>query len=391
LAADILCGDNIFDCVEQEQFFVERQVYPAASSSAILDQLTVYTENRLLYRRLEVRPGLRLSHDDLMDNTNLAPRLAASYDFFADGRTLLIGGLNRYYSGSLLTDKLREARRPFRTETRTSFRNRPLAWEPAPVHGRYATRFTELKTPYADEVTAGLDQALGGGRLSLKYVQRQGRDEFARSYSPLQADGLRYYTLNNHGRSRQESYRVTWERSWPRHFLSFNATWQQTTTSNEGYDDELEGEDLASRIWYRGDLIDKADLPGRNFNRPLLANLVWTVRLPFAMTFANIARYRGGYRAIENSGELRALPDGERRIDPLTGEELFEAFAVYEETRYGDALLFDWALRWQSPTWRRQYLLLSLEIDNVFNGRSKTAGNAYEMGRQFWAGAEYRY
>jgi hypothetical protein len=393
LSADIRCADNTFDCQEGEQFFTERQVYPAATGTASIDQWALYADNRLRYRRLDLRPGLRLSYDDLMGNANLAPRLAIGYDLFASGHTLLIAGLNRYYSSALPTDKLREARRPFRTENRTSYNNRPLEWEAGAIHGPNATRFTELKTPYADELTLGLDQALGGGRFSLKYVQRRGRDEFARSYSPMQPDGLRYYTLNNHGRSDRHSYRATWERSWLRHFLSLNTTWQQTTTSNEGYDTVLDGEDLDSRIWYRGELLHKTALPGKDYNRPLLANLIWSVRLPLGLTFSNVTRYRGGYRAIEASGELRALPGGERRLDPLTGEELFEVFEVYEESRYRDALLFDWSLQWQSPAWRRQNLLFGVEIDNVFNSRARTGGaaQAFEMGRQIWAGVEYRF
>jgi outer membrane receptor protein involved in Fe transport len=393
LSADILCGDNTFDCVENEQFFTERQVYDAGASTATLDQFAIFFDDRMHYRRLELRPGLRLSYDDLMGNTNLAPRLAAAIDLFGSGDTYLIAGINRYYGNTLLTDKLREAKNAFRTETRAAFRNRPLAWEPGVIPGVNVTRFAELETPYSDEIALGLDQALGGGRLSLKYVHREGHDEFARSYSPLQPDGLRYYTLNNNGRSRHDSYRTTWERSWNRHFLSLNATWQETTTSNEGYDTILENEELGDQIWYQGELIRKSDLPGSDFNRPVIVNLIWVAALPHGFTFTNVTRFRSGYNAIEGTGELRAAPGGERSIDPLTGEEIFTAFPVYEKTRYDDSVIFDWKVQWQSPAYRSHHVLLSLEANNIFNARTRTGGAArtFEMGRQFWAGVDYRF
>ncbi len=54
-------------------------------------------------------------------------------------------------------------------------------------------------------------------------------------------------------------------------------------------------------------------------------------------------------------------------------------------------IVFDWVLSWQSPG--KSGLLLSLEIDNVFNRRLETVGAAseYEVGRQFWAGGEWRF
>ncbi|BCR03008.1 TonB-dependent receptor [Desulfuromonas versatilis] len=390
---DIICGEDTFACEEQEQFFTLRNVYDPASVIARINSYHLFAEDQLGFRRLSLRPGVRLSYDDFMENLNLSPRLAAGYDLFGDGRTRLVAGAARYYGRSLLTYKLREARPPFRSEARTSFQNRPTDWEPAAFQGVNVTRFSRLDTPYADELTAGVDQALFGGRLSLKYVHREGRDEFARSYGEVQPDGLRYYTLNNHGSSRHDGYRLSWERRFRRQFLSLNATYQETLSSNEDYDTTLEADELEDRVWYGDDILLKTELPRGDYNRPWVLNLTWIAQLPGGFTFTNLTWYRSGYETIEPTGIFREIPGGERRSDPLTGEEIFESLEIYEAQDRAAALLFDWKLNWRKAVYRDQELGLSLEVYNVFDekiraGRSR---DTFVVGRQFWAGAEYRF
>lgn len=393
LSPDILCGANSFDCVDNEQFFTERTIYAAGKSRADINQGALFVEDLVRSGRLELRPGLRLEHNDLMEQTNLAPRLAAHYDLFGNQATVLIAGLNRYYGNTLLTAKLREVKQPFQTESRAAFRNRPLAWEPNAAQGVNLTRFSALDTPYADELALGLDQALYGGRLSLKYVLREGRDELATSYSPLQPDGLRRFTFNNLGRSQHQAYRVTWERAWSAQLLSLNATYQETRSNHDDYDDRL-GEDTTSgQVWYQERLISRSELPGRDHNRPLRMNLTYVATLPKGFSFTNITRFRSGYRNIENTGQTLIVPGSEARLDPFTGERIFETRDVYGEVRYGHVVSFDWKLGWQTPPWHGQSLLLTLEANNLLNTRSRTAGSteAFELGRQFWAGAQYRF
>ncbi len=393
LSPDIVCGDDTFACEEEEQFFTLRQVYDPSSVEATINSYHLFAEDLLRYRRLSLRPGVRLSYDDFLENLNLAPRFTATFDLFGDERTVLIAGINRYYGKTLLTYKLREARSPFRSETRTSFQNRLTDWEPAAFQGRNRTRFSRLDTPFSDELAFGLDQALLGGRLSLKYVHREGQDEYARSYGEVQPDGLRYYTLNNHGTSRHDSYRLSWERSWAGHFASLNATYQETTTSNEDYDTTLEADELEDRIWFGDEIILKTDLPRGDYNRPWSVNLTWIAQIPHGFTFTNLTRYRSSFRSLEPTGVLRAIPGGKRRIDVLTGEEIFESLEVYQEAKHEAALIFDWKLGWTLALWGGQELLLSLEVNNVFDekARAGTGRDTFLVGRQFWAEAEYRF
>jgi hypothetical protein len=393
LSPNIICAANDFACVENEQFFTTRTLYPAAKSQAVINQLGLHGEDVVRYRRLELRPGLRLDYNDLMEQANLAPRFVAGYDLFGSGATLLQVGANRYYGTTLLTDKLREAKAPFSAESRTAFNNRPTAWTSASNQGPNVTRFTRLQTPYADELSVGVEQKMAGGILALQYLRREGHDEFARDYSPLQADGLRYYTLNNRGRSQHERVSLAWQRKWTRHTLAWNASWQETTMNNESYDTQLESEEIDSRIWYKDELIFRSDLPDRVKNRPIRVNLIWVADLPARFTFTNISRYRSVHREIARTGEFRQLPAAERRIDPVSGEVILDAVAVYEEIRSPGKVIFDWRLGWSLPVYRRQELNFSLDINNVFNSRIQTGGSAttYEMGRQFWAGVAYDF
>jgi outer membrane receptor protein involved in Fe transport len=153
----------------------------------------------------------------------------------------------------------------------------------------------------------------------------------------------------------------------------------------------LENEESDSRIWYKNELIFKSDLPAFNQNRPIIVNLLWVAELPARFTFTNLSRYRSGYRQIVPTGEFRPLP--ERRIDPDTGEEILDAAAVYEEIKHSGKVIFDWKLGWSTPVYHQQGLNFSLEINNVFNSRTRTGGTTttYEMGRQFWAGVAYDF
>ena len=388
LDPDILCGGDDYACAEHEQFFTHRRVYPAARVSAAIDTLAFYGQDRLHFGRLEVRPGLRVTYDDFMHNLNPAPRLALSWDLFGDGRTVLIGGLNRYYGKTLLTAKLREAKQPPQSEFRSSYQNQLQPWLPAASGQQSLTRFSDLKTPYADEAVLGLDQRLWGGRLSLKFVQRYGYDEYARRYGALQPDGLRYYTMTNAGRSRHRSYRLSWERNWVRNYFSFSATRQETTRNSESYDSLVE-ETVPDQVWFNGRLIYRDQLPHAGYNRPWVLSALWITHLPWGFTFTNLTTYKSAYRDISKTQEQQNVT----RVDPATGVVSQEPVDVYREVRYGAMVRFDWILRWQSRFLARQGAAVTLEVDNVFNARARTSASTltYALGRQFWLGAQYTF
>ena len=389
---DLVCPIGSKDCIDGEQLFLKRQTYDVDSASATINLFDLYLEDRFEWQRLKVRPGLRISYDDFMENTNLAPRLALSFDLFGDDRSVLIGGLNRYYGRTLLGYKLREASKPWyyqeREVTTDEFDNVvPGEW----VDGYQFTtayRYTKLDTPFTDEIALGLDQNLWGGRLKLAWIHRKGREEFSQEKTAIQPDGYRYYQLANNGESRHEEYSLEWARSWRNHALMLNVVYQESETTNEEYDETYDLADTEEIVWFEGRLIHRDNLPRDDFNQPWIANLTYTARLPWNLTFTNVTTYRSGYEG------LVALSSAEK-----TAHDVPTKYA-YKTEDLPESWLFNWFLRWEKMLVNSHILSLTLEVDNVFNQRiesgdpiSTTASsiNSYELGRQFWLGVEYAF
>ena len=384
LDEDVACGENTEDCVDGEQYFSKRFRYPKNKAEVSLNQYGVYAENILSFKRLELRPGLRLSFDDYMNNLNLAPRLAAALDVFNNRKTVLIAGINRYYANTLLTYKLREALTPRTKETRLLVNDQPANWEEDPDYSpTTGTRYSALETPYADEYVVGIEQALFGGKSTVKYIQREGRDEFAEQYSDEpEEDGLKYHTLNNNGRSRHKSYRLSWERQWRKHYLNVNAAYEETESSNEYYDDSLDEDNLEEQVWYDGHLMKKTELSRRDFNRPWVVNLTYVGKFPYGFTFTGLAKYRSGYRALEDTGKDKE--------DIVLADD--SSPPIYEEVKKGGSVIVSCRIDWEKRLWLEHSMVLSLEANNLLNKKT-SVGNTddYEIGRQVWAGLEYHF
>jgi len=393
LTPDVICGADLFACIDGEQFLTRRNVYRASRTVEEINAVGIYFEDQLRYRRLSVRPGLRADYDDYLENLNLAPRLALEYDLFGDARTVLTGGVNRYYGRSFLTFKLREGKLPPNAEYRSTVHNQVMAWQPYPDTLQSVARFSRLDTPYNDEVVLGFDQALLGGQLSGKYVYRRGRDEFARQYGPVEADGLRYYTVNNNGYSRHKSYRVSWEKVWRKQYLLLTWTWQESSSSNDNYDTVLDDEELQDRVWYRNQIVYKAELPRRDYNRPHTLEMLWTTQLPAGFSFTNFTRYLGSYHSLENTWQEKAVPGAEQRFDFFKGEPVAESLYVYDDVKRGDVVLFDWKLAWQGTLLGVPGVGFRFDIFNVFNRKveSGLSPGEYQLGRQVWAGLNFKY
>ncbi|NJC87558.1 MAG: hypothetical protein FIB02_03360 [Desulfuromonas sp.] len=386
----VVCAEGDTACVAGEQYFNQRNVYAAERASAVIHRQAYYVEDLLTFGRFSLRPGLRFELDDFLDNNNMAHRLTAGWDIFGNGLSRLSAGHNRYYSEALMTYKLREATTPYVTETRSKGTNNELsAWTKKSVATTPLSKFSELDTPFSDEFTVGFDQKLFGGMLSLNYLDRRHRDQFARE--TITEGTQKYYVLNNNGESNYESWSVGWERQWPKHYLNVNYTYAQSesTNGNESYDDALEDSQLDTQVWYDGHLIDKEELPRTDYYRPHVVNVIYVGRLPWGFTFTNVTKYQSGYEATEEitlTKAERALITSQYNIPSDT--------RFYDKKKRSGSTVFDWRLDWETRTYREQSLIVSLEINNVFDRKVKTGGNSddtYELGREFWLGMTYKF
>ena len=379
----VVCAPDDAACIPGEQFMIYQTVYEADAADVSVTFTDLYLEDAMVLGRFSLRPGVRASRDDLLENTDFAPRLAAGFDLFGTGETVLTAGANRYYGKTLLTHALAEEKKPYTVWTRSATLDAdgmPGPWIETPRTVIGATRMADLDTPYADEVTAGFSQVLLGGEMNFLFIDRQGRDELTIRTLGKDESGHVYTEWTNEGKSRHREYSLSWERPWRRHYLLLNATWQETETSHLDYHEKFEGDVLEDPVWFAGDLLERSELSAPDYNREWQANLVYRASLPYGFSFTNVTRYRSGYQALTNSGEDTILADG-RKID------------IYEEVDYPESWIFDWKLAWQSVVAGWGKLILSLDANNVFNRKVQTgvASTRYELGRQFWLGVEVRY
>ena len=387
LSSDVVCAPSDPACVTEEQYFGKRNVYLAQNQDADINYFATYLEDLITIGPVELRPGVRISHDDFMDNTNVAHRLAGSWDILNNGQTVLIGGYNRYYGESLLTYKLREAILPFFREGRSldPNTNELSEWTFDRTFSLTLDKYSELDTPYSDEWTIGVVQQVLGGALELNYLERKNKDQFARERITESIDGsdTKFFVLNNKGSSKYESVKVSWVRQWLNHYLDINYTYSDQDSSNESYNDTFDEDDVEEEIWYDGKVVDSDDLPRLDYIREHMLNIIYVGRLPWNFTFTNVTSYFGEYQARD---KLSTADKNARGIPT--------SLTAYEEVTRPDYWIFDWRLDWEKATYEDQNLVLSLEINNVFDRTPPTGDadeTAFELGRQFWLGMTYNF
>jgi len=127
----------------------------------------------------------QLSNIDI-SNTNLSPFLAVNWDPFRDGKTKVSGTLGRHYDHIFLGVPLNEMEpASFFTRIETRFQGGEQVIPPgafgsiAPTNADITVVDRNLKTPYQDELTLGLERELWQETsLKLSYVRRKFKDQF---------------------------------------------------------------------------------------------------------------------------------------------------------------------------------------------------------------------
>jgi hypothetical protein len=398
-SAGVNCNGDLFTCVEGEQFLARREVTPASHVEAEINEFSGYIEDSWTFSRFNLRAGLRVTNDDYMQNTNFAPRTQLQFDVFGNDKTVFVVGYNRYYSGNLLANKLREGRAPSYVErTWTNF-NVLQDWFTTTDGASATYKYTELDTPYKDEYVAGVTQALFGGSFNVKYIERKGKDEFARERHENGAGGRPYYTLNNNGESQYRSVQVKWQRAWKNHNIMMNATWQESETSNNSYDDTYDLEDMEKFVIFKGKQIKVNEMPKDNFNRPVVLNLAYTGKFFERLTLSSAIKYKTAYKQIELVE--KDYFTGIKEYDPVIGKDVYLTASAYDEKKNKESITVDCLIAWEQPIFNDHKITFSLEVYNVFNAKNKVGKSytsssvnsyeTYEMGRQFWAGVSYDF
>ena len=382
---EVECRALTSDCVQGEQYFASRRVYPADDVEVSLNTAGLFGETTLHYGRLTTSFGIRYDYDDFLRNHDIAPRTRATFAVFGDNRTVLIAGANRYYGAPLLTYRLREAREPFYRQYRSTDRNIVTDWQRRSGAGEFRYRFGNVDTPFSDEGTLGLEQTLFGGRMTLKLVARNNEDEFARTITDTQPDGFRYYLMNNNGSSRYRGVSFAWYATYGETILNIQSTWSETETSNADYDDPVNATKPSEFVSYNGERVPfgKLDILRDNFNRPIVANISVAHPLTESLSGTVNTRFRSAYDQIVRTGnEVEG-----RLIETGDGEVVRENLAEYVDEEKNRTLFFDISLTYARPFADGSKLEAGVEIRNLLDDRTysvPSSQSGIEPGRQIW-------
>ncbi len=364
--------------------------YDEHSAYANDTNYAAYLEDSIKWRNLTTTLGMRMDRSEYLGNTDFAPRFSTSYDVFGDQSTQLFGGASRYYSDTVLSYKLRNMINAYR---RSSDNGATWAYNSGNSYD-----VSKLDTPYSDEYVAGISQKVLGADVTFKYVKRFGKDQFVRTATAERnALGVRTYYMTNDGRSKTESYTLQISPEKPYEFSFAKVSWaaggmiRDSKTNYSTYASSSTGSNYADMAIYNGKLVPLTGLPPRDYNTPWSAffelntefpniNLNWNQRFSYS---AGYTGYTTGSTTCPGHNSCGSYDS--KGVDVLT----------YDEYKQGNFFMLDWNFAYKLPTFQKQYLEVTLDINNVLNRKviASTSGSSstYKMGRNFWLGASYNW
>lgn len=392
----VVCQPGDDACVNGQYYFKRRTAYPASDVEVNNSHYAAYWEDKINWNRWEITPGIRIDRDSFLKNTDIAPRFTASYDVFGNQNTQIFGGLNRYYSASMLAYKLREATGAQITENRTDNNSPWVAGTSTTSAGRRYLHRGDLKTPYSDEINLGIQQRWGSSVWTLKWVQRHGRNQFGRETATV--NGTTYRVLNNKGRSDSNTVSLEARLAQPWNFkyatVDFSAgiNYSRSKSNNDYYDSSLNDTDLDKRIIVNGKLLGPNDTPQTEYSTPWRATASIHTRFPsINLSWSQTLNYTAGYSAWDTSSIV--CPGGHPACGSYSGNA-----TEYTRTRYRNNFTLDWHFNWTLPIARDNKLTVNLDVINVLDRVMRTKGNSgsssnttYRLGRQYWFGARYSW
>ncbi|ATE60683.1 TonB-dependent receptor [Thauera sinica] len=365
------------------QYLKSATFYHAGKFNLDNNYRAVFGQYEMQWERVRLRLGLRYEDDDLAPEPTVAPRSALLWDVFGDTATRVELGANRYYSRNFMAFYTRQKILALQTSaTRNLTRGVLTDWVETASTSWRNYRSSELDVPYSDERMAGISQRWLGAIWSLKWVERESRDEILRRTA---AEGG--WSYRNGGQTSARSTTLGIESERPFRFgptsttFVFSVEQDDIKTSHASYDDGISDVLWGSIVRYDGKFINYNDRPANNFNRPVTARLLLATSIPSSrLTVGNLFRYRDSYRKI--------VANGTADYDGM-------AVTNYEPRTFRPAVTWDMRINYDLPTVGDQSAFVVLSIDNVLNRSNEIEDSAnelvYEKGRQFWVEFGYRF
>ncbi|MEX4081121.1 TonB-dependent receptor plug domain-containing protein [Haemophilus influenzae] len=326
----------------------------------------IYAEDLIKWRKFEFRPGIRIERDDYLKNNNIAPRFVARYHPWDNtGFTL---GLNRYYGRSFASLKLANRILKINDDSTRQHQN-----------------FSSLKSPYADELSLSFDQNMSNLALKLGYIHRDNKNRIIlkretvnrmkkSSYINGRPFGVDIYTFQLNNIEPWKLGKTYWTTS-----LGFD--WLNTKradVSNEFDPNELVY--LDGKLMTRSQMLQQVNSSTEDW----IARLGIDMTIPdYDITWSNKVYMKAPIRSYE---EL----DGDNNDDTPR----------YRSYHYGRHTQWDSSIRWQPTIRGKHSVYLQVDILNVLNKTRKNKVTTistsdeygvYTPGREFWLEVGYQF
>ena len=323
--------------------------------------IVAYAEDLIKWNKFELRPGIRIEHDDYLKNNNIAPRFVARYHPWDDtGFTL---GLNRYYGRSFASLKLANRILKINDDSTRQHQN-----------------FSSLKTPYADELSLSFDQNIGNLALKLGYIHRDNKNRIM-----LKKESTKSFYINGHNfgvdvYTFQLNNIESWKLGKTYWTTSLGFDWLNTKRADVSNEfDPNEPVYLDGKLMTRSQMLQQVNSSTEDW----IARLGIDMEMPdYNITWSNKVYMKAPIRSYE---ELESNDNGISR---------------FRSYHYGRHTQWDSSIRWQPTILGKHSVYLQVDILNVLNKTRKNKVTTlstsdeygvYTPGREFWLEVGYQF
>ncbi|GAB6113545.1 TonB-dependent receptor [Desulfomicrobium salsuginis] len=371
-----------------------------------LNTVGCYLQAEVEWGRLTLTPGLRLDYDDFSFNRNVAPRFKAELDTMGDGTLTLVAGASRYYGGQLRAYAFDRYRPNYTTST-----NRVTGIQRLVVGNDRNYEAKGLNTPHSDELMGGFVGMAAGFDYSLELVHRDHRDQLV-----SKTEDKETYQLTNDGKSTYDGITASLSRAFETerfgtHTVTLGATKSRLKTFDGAYDGDTNVNLISGgypydydRVYYEGQLIARSDLPGDDFNAPLVVTLDWLGSFYDERLRLNcVSRWRDSTTGLVADKRVAAdTPYGTTASKPTTeSSQWLNADGGYNQAYRGGVisggLITDVSLEFDVLKEELLTVSLLLDVYNVFSadphtGVADAAGlQGFVSGRGYYAGVRCEF
>jgi outer membrane receptor protein involved in Fe transport len=333
-----------------------------------------------------VEAGLRVDHQTIIGDTNVAPRVGFTFDPNGRAQTKIFGHVGRYYD-SVFLDFIDFQNSDGVTVTCTG----PCGYFGGPYVYDYVTDGA-IEVPYKDSWTVGFEQQIRGDmKIGLSYTSWDGENQLRTSFTqdistlppsvgPIDPAANAAVVFDSLGRAEYSGWELYLRKAFSRNFEFLGS---YTRSKVEGDASEAFGfENRQDNLGLDWTLL--------SFDRPNVVNLSGFWKLPAGFDFTGIYRYQSGSLYSPN----RFVPGQGVVIDPALGRNSARMDALQS---------FDISVSKHFPTGRGD-LKLTAQVFNLFNNLNvvqvenrSDAGSFFgqpvevDFGRMFQFGIEFRF